>query len=93
MSKVKAVGEKILAEFKKPEAPTGILLPDYMKPKVEDEDAIVISVGDEVTGVNVGDKVIFNPQAAMLVEIQGSNYILLTKKAILCVITQESDNV
>jgi co-chaperonin GroES (HSP10) len=87
---IKAVGDKIFAEFKKTEAPSGIILPDYVKPKVEDEDAIIVSVGDEVTGINVGDRVIFNPQAALLVEVQGSNYILLTKKAILCVVEKEN---
>lgn len=82
---VQAVGDKILAEFKRPESSV-LIIPEQYKAKVEDEDAIVISVGDEVTGVNPGDKIIFNPNAAMIVNIQSKEYILVTKKAILAII-------
>lgn len=83
---IRVVGDKILAQFKKVEAPSGILLPDHLKPKVTDEDATVLSVGEEVTEIKVGDKVIFNPQSALLVELQGNTYILLTKKGVIGVV-------
>ena len=85
---IKAVGDKILAEFRKPESSV-LIIPDQYKAKVEDEDAIVLSVGDEVTGIKAGDKIIFNPNAAMIVNILGKDYILVTKKAILAIVSGE----
>lgn len=88
----KPVGDKILAEFKKTtETASGIILPERTS-KVEDEKAVVLAVGtDSDIIVKEGDEIIFNPHAAMVVDLKGKEYILLTQKAIICITNYDRD--
>lgn len=83
---LKPVGDKILVEFiKKTKTDSGLILPDRAN-KVEDEKATVLSVGtDKDIIVKPGDEIIFNPHAAMLVTLEGKEYVLLTQKAIIAI--------
>ena len=85
MSNIKPIGDRILVEFKKKEKVGSIILPDRVS-KVEDEKAIVIEVGtDPSLVIKKGDEIIFNPHAALVVQLEGTEYILLTEKGIICV--------
>lgn len=85
MSSIKAIGEKVFAEFRPKPIKTGLILPEGYKQEMDDV-AVVISVGGDVKEVKEGDNIVFNPAAAMLVTVQDKKYLLLTEKAILCIV-------
>ncbi len=85
MKTIKAVGEKIFAEFRPKPVNSSLILPEGYKQDLDDV-AIVVSVGDEVKEVKPGDNIVFNPAAAMLITVLEKQYLLITEKAVLCIV-------
>jgi chaperonin GroES len=87
---IKPLNDKILIELVKKDKPSGIILPDGLS--IGDEIAIVKAIGtDSEIHLRVGDEVVFNPAAALKVEIQGENYIMVTQKGVLAILNYDRE--
>lgn len=74
---IRAVADKIICEIIKHEAVSqgGIILPDSEHASVQPKkNFIVISVGDEITTVKVGEEILCNERAGMDHMMEGKIY-------------------
>lgn len=84
---IQSIGDKILCQFNTKQIESSLIIPEHVQSVLDKEsDCVVVSVGTDPTiTIKVGDIVIFNPAAAMMVKILDKEYVLLTEKAIVCV--------
>lgn len=59
---------------------------DQLAPKV----AEILNVGDEITKVKVGDKVVFKPYATYEMEINKQKFVMLEEEDILGVLREDT---
>jgi chaperonin GroES len=84
---IKVLGKKLLIERKAAEEKTkgGIILAEVAKRR--SPEGVVITVGDEVTEVKVGDKIIFAEYGGMDVTLpDGKEVIIMHEKDIIAIV-------
>lgn len=86
MIKLKALGKKVLVEVASPEKVTksGIIMPATKDDR--SNKGIVVSVGEEVKGINITDTVYFNKFTGAEIEHEGYKYLVLKVEDIHLVI-------
>lgn len=80
MEKFKTRKDKVLLTTKmEQKTASGLIIPDEAKSK---NVAQVVSVPEGITDLNVGDKVVFNPFTANIVDIDGVEYLVVKDESI-----------
>ncbi len=86
MSKLRALGEMIIAvPVKKDTTEGGIVIPENVK-QLPQEYAKVISVGEEITTVKVDDVVAFHQQAGQVIVHEKEVYKIVKYGEVYCVV-------
>lgn len=89
MSTVRVLGERVLVQELDAASKSlgGILLPGNAG-KEPYSQAAIVAVGDlnEHAGVKVGDVVIFDPNSAIPVNVEGNKFFIVEEKKLLAVI-------
>lgn len=87
---IKPIGKNVSAELEKgsTKTATGILLTDPQAQGLAPKIAKILAVGDGVTAVKAGDKVVFKPYATYEVDLgdKDSNIVMLEEVDILGII-------
>ena len=93
VSKIQALQDRVLVRIKKAETISsgGIIIPNTNKTKTEI--AIVINIGklienDENVEIKVGDEVIYDKYAGILINIQDEDYLIVKIDDIFAVINK-----
>lgn len=86
MTTIKPLGKRVLIEPLKPAEKTssGLIIPDSAQSVPQE--AMVISVGSEVTDVKIGDRVIYSNYAGTKLEYDGHSYIVTECMDLVCVV-------
>jgi chaperonin GroES len=86
MTTIKPLGKRVLIEPLKPVEKTssGLIIPDTAQ--TVPQEAMVISVGNEVTDVKIGDRVIYSHYAGTKLEYDGHSYIVVESMDLVCVV-------
>ncbi len=87
MSKLmKPVGTRVLVDIVEDKPVTSLILPEGIK-KTGEQRAIVIGVGTDASlVVKVGDEILFNHQAALVIKVKDKEFILMEEKAIIAIL-------
>mgnify|MGYP003638774723 FL=1 len=86
---MKAIGRNLIINKTAKEISTtkgGLLLAEAHKDDVRYVEAIVISVGDEVEGINQDDKIYFDKHAGHIIEIDKTAYHVIKSSDIVVVL-------
>jgi chaperonin GroES len=54
--------------------------------------AVVVAVGPHVRSIKMGDKVLFNPEDRLEVEVQGDEFVILRERDVHAVATERMDS-
>lgn len=83
---VKPLGERVLVKTDKAEEKTasGLFIPQTSQEKTQF--ASVISVGNDVKSVKVGDKILHDKYAGTALKLDNEDYLILKEEDILAVI-------
>jgi co-chaperonin GroES (HSP10) len=86
---MKAIGRNLIINKTAKEISTtkgGLLLAEAHKDDVRYVEAIVVSVGDEVEGINQDDKIYFDKHAGHIIEIDKTAYHVIKSSDIVVVL-------
>ena len=86
---MKAIGRNLIINKTAKEISTtkgGLLLAEAHKDDVRYVEAIVVSVGDEVEGINQNDKIYFDKHAGHIIEIDKTAYHVIKSSDIVVVL-------
>lgn len=91
MLKIHPTASRVLLETSEPEAITksGIILPDSAKDKRKSTIGTVVAVGPDITGIMVGDKVLYAEYGFEPVEVEGKKYQIGLEENVLAIIENE----
>jgi chaperonin GroES len=86
MTTIKPLGKRVLIEPLKPVEKTssGLIIPETAQ--TIPQEAMVVSVGNEVTDVKIGDRVIYSNYAGTKLEYDGHSYIVVESMDLVCVV-------
>ncbi len=89
-SPMNAVADKIFVKIlKKTKSKGGIILPDTVTQAEPQNYGLVLSIGEKVEGVNVGDIVMFHPRGGQAVVIESSVYAVVVYNELYGVLKDE----
>jgi chaperonin GroES len=71
---------------------SGILIPATAQVSRRLAWAEVVAVGPHVRSIKVGDKVLFNPEDRLEVEVQGDEFVILRERDVHAVATERLDS-
>jgi chaperonin GroES len=71
---------------------SGILIPATAQVSRRLAWAEVMAIGPHVRSINVGDKVLFNPEDRLEVEVQGDEFVILRERDVHAVATERLDS-
>jgi len=75
-------------EHKDKTTESGLVIPQGAVPLPDI--AEVISVGPDVTGINVGDNIVFKHALAYAVEIEGEKYVNVPTEGVLAILCEDN---
>jgi chaperonin GroES len=71
---------------------SGILIPATAQVSRRLAWAEVVAIGPHVRSIKVGDKVLFNPEDRLEVEVQGDEFVILRERDVHAVATERLDS-
>ena len=71
---------------------SGILIPATAQVSRRLAWAEVVAIGPHVRSIKVGDKVLFNPEDRLEVEVQGDEFVILRERDVHAVATERMDS-
>lgn len=71
---------------------SGILIPATAQVSRRLAWAEVVAIGPHVRSIKVGDKVLFNPEDRLEVEVQGDEFVILRERYVHAVATERMDS-
>lgn len=96
VSTVKPLGDRVFVKVSEAEEKTagGIILPDNAKEKPQVGEVVQVGPGKrnddgsrQALEVNIGDKVLYSKYAGTDIKLGGEDYVLLTERDILAVVS------